>query len=106
MTKKTIVVAKSSDLASGAMLPVIVDYTDVVIFRDESGAVHALADRCSHADVKLSEGSYDGGEVVECPAHGAKFSVCSGSALCMPAIASVQTFDCSENNGEIAITYD
>ena len=64
---------------------------EIVLIRNSAGVVTALLDKCSHADVELSEGTLEGDEI-ECPAHGARFDIKSGKALCMPAIAPVRAF--------------
>ena len=84
-------VAHLSDLKMGSMIDVQAGDRSIVLFRDEQGAVFALDDCCSHAEVQLSGGSFADG-IVECPAHGAKFDVRTGRPLCMPAVAPVQSF--------------
>lgn len=101
---KEIVVAKESDLENGSMLSVIAGDQHVVLFRDRQGEITALLDRCSHAEVRLSMGTYrpQVGEV-ECAAHGARFDVKNGRPLCMPAVAPVKTFPIKLINGNIIV---
>ncbi len=75
---------------------------DLVLCRNSAGVVSALMDKCSHADVKLSEGLLEGDEV-ECAAHGAKFDIKSGKALCMPAIAPVRAFEVKISGDDILV---
>lgn len=50
--------------------------------------VHAVADRCSHANFRLSEGEVvDGG--LECPLHGALFDLRTGAPDGLPATRPV-----------------
>lgn len=50
--------------------------------------VHSVADRCSHADFRLSEGEVvDGG--LECPLHGALFDLRTGAPDGLPATRPV-----------------
>ena len=51
---------------------------DVVLFRDETGAVRILADRCPHRLAPLSRGKMIAGDI-ECPYHGLRFN---GSGTC------------------------
>lgn len=44
----------------------------VVLYRDASGAPHALADRCPHRHAPLSEGRVTDG-MIQCPYHGWRF---------------------------------
>lgn len=84
-------VATLSELPLASMKAVTVVGTEILLIRNSAGVVSALYDRCSHAEVRLSEGTLEG-DTVECPAHGAKFDVHSGRALCMPAIKAVRCY--------------
>lgn len=53
------------------------------------GVFYAIDDLCTHDEGPLGEGDLQGDEV-ECPRHGARFSVKSGAALCMPAVVPVK----------------
>jgi 3-phenylpropionate/trans-cinnamate dioxygenase ferredoxin subunit len=60
-----------------------VDDRLVVLFQIE-GQVYCIDDVCTHDGGPLSEGALDGTSIA-CPRHGAKFDVCTGKALSMPA---------------------
>ena len=77
------------------------DY-DIVLIRNSAGVVTALIDKCSHADVRLSEGTLEGDEI-ECAAHGARFDTKTGKALCMPAIAPVRAFEVKISGDDILV---
>jgi len=62
----------------------------IAVFRS-GDRFFAMEDRCSHADVRLSDGWVDGG-CVSCPWHGAQFDLETGEALSLPAILPVRTF--------------
>lgn len=96
-------VGKLPDFGSEKMLSVLAGEQRVVLFLNEDGAVTALEDKCSHANVRLSRGTYDG-KAVQCPAHGARFDVCSGKALCMPAVAPVKSFPVRVEGESIFVT--
>lgn len=54
---------------------------------------YAVADRCSHANVPLSEGDVDTDAcTVECWKHGSTFSLLDGRPQCLPATRPVQVF--------------
>lgn len=55
------------------------------------GEIFAIGDRCSHADVSLSEGDVDGC-ALECWLHGSAFDLRTGSPLTLPAIEAVPVF--------------
>jgi 3-phenylpropionate/trans-cinnamate dioxygenase ferredoxin component len=81
----------------------------VVVLKEQEGVYRCLEDRCSHADIPLSEGSVEKDEsgrviCIECPAHGAKFDIKNGKPLCMPAVTSVKTFPVEVVDDSIFIT--
>ena len=53
------------------------------------GAFYAMDDLCTHDEGPLGAGALHG-EEVECPRHGARFSVRTGAALRMPAVTPVR----------------
>lgn len=66
------------------------DFARVAVFHTSEG-LYAIEDRCSHAEVHLSEGWLEG-SCVACPWHGAQFDLKTGQALSGPAILPVKTF--------------
>jgi 3-phenylpropionate/trans-cinnamate dioxygenase ferredoxin subunit len=81
-----------------------VDGWSILILRHSDGSLTAIEDRCSHADVPLSDGEFDPklGKIT-CPAHGAEFCTREGTALCMPAVAPVKIFSVKIIGDEIWI---
>jgi len=87
-------VCASAELLPGEMKSVIdeVTGTGMVVFNFE-GELYALEDRCSHDEVALSSGEFDGNiGQVECLLHGARFDIKSGQPLCPPAYSPVKCF--------------
>ncbi|WP_026928005.1 non-heme iron oxygenase ferredoxin subunit [Granulicoccus phenolivorans] len=72
---------------------------DIAVFFSD-GKYYALNDTCSHEDASLGDGWIEGDEV-ECPIHSAKFSLCTGAALCLPASHPVRTHKVEIRNDEI-----
>jgi 3-phenylpropionate/trans-cinnamate dioxygenase ferredoxin component len=68
-----------------------VDGTPVAVVRTAAGAVHAIHDVCSHANVALSEGEVADGEI-ECWLHGSTFSLTTGKPTCLPAVEPVPVY--------------
>ncbi len=62
-----------------------------VLVCNVGGELFAVENQCSHARVSLSEGRLIEGEV-ECPVHGARFDVKTGTAMCRPARRAIRTF--------------
>lgn len=79
--------------------------TPLVLFRDESGAAHALLDRCAHRNIALSLGKVSHG-CIECPYHGWRYD---GGGHCQhvpslgdsakPPRVSVRSFPVIEQQG-------
>ena len=84
-------VCKLADVPVPGVIPVVVDGVPVAVVRDSAGAVHALRDVCSHADVALSEGEVDGC-TLECWLHGSRFDVRTGQPSGPPATRSVSVY--------------
>ncbi|MFD7069649.1 Rieske 2Fe-2S domain-containing protein [Streptomyces sp. NPDC059913] len=64
----------------------------VLVFREDDGRIHVLADRCSHLAGPLSEGRIVDG-CVECPWHGSVFRLSDGANVRGPATAPQPVFD-------------
>ncbi len=62
----------------------------VAVIHTEEG-FFAIEDRCSHADVALSEGELEGC-LLECWLHGSAFDVRTGEPQSLPALTAVATF--------------
>jgi len=64
----------------------------------------ALADRCSHADVRLSEGDVDPEECsVECWKHGSTFSLLDGEPQSLPATTPVPVLSVTVDGDDVVI---
>jgi 3-phenylpropionate/trans-cinnamate dioxygenase ferredoxin subunit len=79
-----------ADLANGQAHRVVVGGTAMAVVRLDDD-VYALEDRCSHADVALSEGEVEGC-TLECWLHGSAFDLRTGRPLTPPASQPVATF--------------
>jgi 3-phenylpropionate/trans-cinnamate dioxygenase ferredoxin subunit len=68
-------------------------------------SVFALADRCSHADVRLSEGEVDPDECsVECWKHGSAFSLTDGEPQSLPATRPVPVYQVEVDGDEVVVS--
>ena len=92
-------VAAQADVLPGSTLRIEVDGHAICIVNTE-GSFYALRDNCSHKDFPLSEGEVLGHRLT-CAWHGAAFDVTSGSALSLPAIKPVQTYDVELEDGGV-----
>jgi len=68
------------------------------------GALYAVADRCSHADVRLSEGEVDCEELtVECKKHGSAFRLSDGEPLSLPATRPVAVYEVVVDGDDVVV---
>ena len=66
---------------------------------------YAVSDRCSHADVSLSEGDVDeDGCSVECWKHGSTFSLLDGHPLCLPATVPVPVYRVARDGDDVVVS--
>ncbi len=97
-----IAVAKTSDIPAGQ-----VRYFDLVGFpvavcHVEGEGFYAIDDVCTHDGGALDQGELDG-EEIECPRHGARFSVVTGAVLALPATQPIQTYPLRVENDTIYV---
>lgn len=78
-------VAKDGEIGHGSFKLVEVEGVDLAIFNVE-GRLCCIEDLCTHDGGNLVEGDLEGC-VITCPRHGAQFDVCTGEALCLPAVS-------------------
>ena len=68
------------------------------------GDFYALSDRCSHANVPLSEGDVDTDEcTVECWKHGSTFSLLDGHPQCLPATQPVEVYGVRLDGDDVVV---
>ncbi|MFM8772387.1 MAG: non-heme iron oxygenase ferredoxin subunit [Actinomycetota bacterium] len=79
-----------ADIPDGGALRVLVGDRAVAVARCD-GAVYAILDVCSHADVPLSEGEVSDC-AIECWLHGSAFDLRTGVPLSLPATVPVPVF--------------
>jgi 3-phenylpropionate/trans-cinnamate dioxygenase ferredoxin subunit len=85
-----VTVATVGEMGPGQRKLVDVDGKPLAVF-NVAGRYFAIADRCSHDDGPVGEGALFG-EAIECPRHGARFSLETGKALCLPAVVDVPAY--------------
>lgn len=67
-------------------------------------AVYAIGDRCSHAEASLSEGEVDAEScTIECPKHGAIFSLATGDPESLPATRPVPSYVARVVDGDVYV---
>jgi len=78
-----ITVGKADEFADGQVKRLTLGDKEIGVAR-VGKEFFAFEDVCTHDDGPLAEGTLEG-EVIECPRHGAKFSIRTGEVLSMPA---------------------
>ncbi|MGM3307561.1 aromatic ring-hydroxylating dioxygenase subunit alpha [Anabaena sp. WFMT] len=81
------VVARSTEVTNQP-LNVIIWKQAIALYRDHTGKIHALEDRCPHRQVQLSHGQVIGNDL-ECSYHGWRFNS-SGECVAVPYLAANQ----------------
>ncbi|MGE0025526.1 MAG: non-heme iron oxygenase ferredoxin subunit [Thermoleophilia bacterium] len=94
-------VAGIEDLAPGEPRLVEVEGTPVCLVNVD-GTVHAVHDICTHAMESLSGGWVEG-DTIECPRHGAAFSLETGAALSPPATRPLPVFRVEVRDGRVLL---
>ncbi len=94
-------VADLSECPPGNLLEVEAGQERIVL-ANVDGDVYALQNRCSHQDLPLSDGELEG-DRLECLYHGARFDVCTGKAVGLPAIKPVPSYDVQIRGQEIFV---
>jgi 3-phenylpropionate/trans-cinnamate dioxygenase ferredoxin subunit len=74
----------------------------VAIVRDSAGDIHAIDDTCSHANVSLSEGDVEDGEI-ECWLHGSRFDLRSGKPTGLPAVSPIAVYPVKIHGGDVFV---
>ena len=97
-------------LESGAVVPVSVNVggssVPVAVVRIDDD-VFAINDRCSHADVRLSDGIvWCETKQIECIKHGSAFSLEDGKPDTLPATQPVLVYAAKVVNGEVVVTVE
>lgn len=67
---------------------------------------YAIGDRCSHADVALSEGEvYPDEKELECWKHGSTFSLETGKPTTFPATRAVPVYEVFVEDGKVWVKF-
>ena len=83
-------VAALSDFSLNKPIVITAKGRAIAVYQLEDG-FYAIEDSCSHQGLPLSEGPCFDGQV-ECPFHGARFCIKTGTVLAPPAFSDIETF--------------
>ena len=93
--------AQLSDIPDPGKELVEVDDRLVVLFHVD-GKVFCLDDVCTHDNGTLGDGQLEG-NTIACPRHGAKFDICTGDAITMPATKATLSHDVKIDGDDILV---
>ena len=99
-----VVAAKVGEIPAGRVKVVEVGEEEVAVC-NVHGEFYAIANICTHDEGPLGEG-YLVGDQIECPRHGARFSVRTGEVKVLPAIMPVPTFQVKVEGENILVDVD
>ena len=96
-------ICKMDELVSGKAKRFIVGDRAIAVVRIDD-SVYAIGDKCSHADVALSDGEVlcDTKEI-ECSRHASSFSLETGMPNTLPATQPVPVYVATVENGTVSI---
>jgi 3-phenylpropionate/trans-cinnamate dioxygenase ferredoxin subunit len=96
-------VCSVADLPSVGAVQAEIAGSRVAIVRDSAGDIHAIDDTCSHANVSLSEGDVEDGEI-ECWLHGSRFDLRSGKPTGLPATAPIAVYPVKIDGDDVFVS--
>jgi 3-phenylpropionate/trans-cinnamate dioxygenase ferredoxin subunit len=97
-------VCRYRDVPEGGAVRVEIDDTPVAVVRSGDN-LYAISDRCSHAEVPLSEGEIDN-DTVECWLHGSCFDLRTGQPVNPPAVEPIATYRVTVEDGDVFVSLD
>lgn len=97
-------VAAVADVGPGQKKAIDLDGVAVLLF-NVNGQYYAIEDVCTHDGAPLASGRFNG-TYISCPRHGARFDVCTGKALTMPAVEPVETYPVKVEGNDILVEVD
>jgi 3-phenylpropionate/trans-cinnamate dioxygenase ferredoxin subunit len=101
---RLVTVAKTAEIPPGQREVFDVEGIYIAVF-NVGGTYYAIEDVCTHDDGPLAEGDLHGYEI-ECPRHGARFDIRTGTVLSMPAVLDVSWFPVRVEGDDIQIGLD
>lgn len=106
MSEHTVKLCELDALEPGDVTAIDIDGRPVLCARIDDNW-YALDDTCSHAKVSLADGIVEEDDLaIECPRHGALFSLETGEPLTLPAIAPVATHPVEVRDDGVYVTIE
>lgn len=93
-----------AEIGDGSVKRVVIGNVEIAVVRI-GDKVYAISDRCSHANVSLSEGEvHRDTKELECVKHGSAFSLETGVPSSLPATQPVPVYTADVVGGNVVIT--
>ena len=100
------VVCTLDEVPAGTARRVDVDGHRIALIRCDDD-VYAIGDRCTHADVSLSEGEVMCDDLeIECWKHGSTFSLVTGEPQSLPATKPVPVYRARVEGNNVIVTVE
>lgn len=106
MEAQFIKVATLEDLPLGSTLNVEIEDGPKICLANSDGEIYAIADRCTHADFPMHNGSVHGSGTIECAWHGARYDLATGKPIRLPAMKPIKTYEVKIDGNDIYIAVD
>lgn len=100
---KLVKIGRADEIAPGQKKVFIVDGVGIVV-TNLAGKYCAIEDQCTHDGGPLGDGKIVGTDIV-CPRHGARFDVCSGAVLALPAVEPVPAYTVEVKDGDLYLDW-
>lgn len=94
-------VASINEVPPGSRKLIDFDYVTVALINVD-GSFYCIEDVCSHDGGPVAEGMIEG-YAISCPRHGANFDIRDGSALSLPAVQPIPTYEVKVEDNQIFI---
>ena len=96
-------ICKLDELVSGKAKRFVVGDRAIAVVRIDDN-VYAIGDKCSHADVSLSDGEvFCDTKEIECIRHASSFSLETGKPNTLPATQPVPVYVATVDNGDVFV---
>jgi len=103
VSRTKVTLCRLDDLADGGARRFDVDGRSLAVVRIGDD-VYAIGDRCSHANISLSEGDVHADErELECWKHGSTFSLVTGEPQSLPATRPVPVYEVTVVDGDVTV---
>lgn len=97
---REIELCEASAVADGAALPVCVPGVGPLAVVRTLDSIFVIADECTHASAKLSDGFVDE-DVIVCPIHAGEFHLPTGKAMGFPVTEDIVTYESFVRDGKV-----